>query len=187
MKGYIYKIVSNGLEPYYGSTTNFKARKWSHTSTFNQYNKGKGRFCYSFLHLENPDYKIILLEELDVENKTELLRIEGEYIKNNICINIATPYLSPEEKQERILFYREKTRESNKVYQKEYKKKSDVYQKNQDKLNVKVICPYCIKTISKRVFKYKHIKKCLINNKWKNLCINLLSLKRKDLKCQSML
>lgn len=177
MKGIIYKIVSDGILPYYGSTTNnLTQRKWGHISGFKKYNNGETRFCFSYLHLQNKDHKYILVEEVEVENRKELLKIEAEYIRNNECVNIGIPYLTEEEKQDRIISHRHRRREINKVYQKEYKKTSDIYKKNQDILNLKVICPYCIKTISKRTFKYKHYKKCLINIKWKNLCINLLNL-----------
>jgi len=159
MKGFIYKIISDNHLPYYGSTFNLKERKWSHITAFNSYKKGKSRFCYSFLHLECPSYKFIEIETVDVYNKTELLKIETDYILNNDCINVNIPYVSEEIKRQNIINYRELNRERNKQYQKQYKIDKPNYKENQEKLKIKVICPLCLKKLARRTFLYQH-KKC---------------------------
>ena len=76
----IYKIwsPSTGLT-YFGSTTQKLAQRLAeHKARPN---------CKSSLVIEQDDYCIELLEDYPCCNRTQLLRKEGEWIKNNTCVN----------------------------------------------------------------------------------------------------
>jgi hypothetical protein len=84
MKGYIYKLycLTSGLA-YYGSTTNsIGIRLNGHI---------QNPTTSSEQIIKNNNYKIEVLEELNFENKTELLNREKYYILNNECINKNIP------------------------------------------------------------------------------------------------
>jgi hypothetical protein len=49
--------------------------------------RGKHNYVTSFEIVKYPDCKIQLLELCNFETKEELRKLEGEYIKNNECIN----------------------------------------------------------------------------------------------------
>ena len=84
-KGKIYKLWSPSKNlVYYGSTTqSISQRLAEHISR----KKTKTENCNSHLVLECDDYKMELVEEYSCNNKQQLLRKEGEYIKNNECVN----------------------------------------------------------------------------------------------------
>ena len=85
-KAKIYKLWSPSKNlVYYGSTTqSLSQRLGGHIRTYN-YNKIKN--LSSFLVLECEDYKIELVEDYPCNNLRQLLIKEGEYQKNNVCIN----------------------------------------------------------------------------------------------------
>ena len=84
-KAKIYKLWSPSKKlVYYGSTTQTLSQRLAeHISK----KKNKTETCNSHLVLECDDYKIELLEEYPCNNKQQLCRKEGEYIKNNNCVN----------------------------------------------------------------------------------------------------
>lgn len=90
-KGKIYKLWSPSKNlVYYGSTTQTLSQRLSgHKGNYKLYNKNntKGSGCSSYLILACEDYKIELLEKYPCNNKSELYKKEGEYIKNNKCVN----------------------------------------------------------------------------------------------------
>lgn len=89
-KSKIYKLWSPSKNiVYIGSTTETLAQRLAkHIANHKAYNKGTSKLCYtSYLILECEDYKIELLEEYACNNKQQLLRKEGEYIRANICVN----------------------------------------------------------------------------------------------------
>lgn len=91
-KAKIYKIwsPSNNLV-YYGSTTQtLPQRLAKHLGNYKYYTKDntKTNYVTSFKILEYEDYKIELVEEYPCNNKHQLLRKEGEYIKENECVNM---------------------------------------------------------------------------------------------------
>ena len=89
-KGKIYKIecLTTGLI-YVGSTTKdyLSQRLAKHKSHYNDYIQGKQRFNTSFTIIENNNYRIYLLEEVNCENKEQLLSREGHYIRTLECVN----------------------------------------------------------------------------------------------------
>ena len=86
----IYKLYSPSKNLIYiGSTTQaLSQRLASHLRDKKNYNIDNTKKYYtSYLILDCEDYKIELLEEYACNNKTQLLKKEGEYIKNNECVN----------------------------------------------------------------------------------------------------
>jgi hypothetical protein len=83
-KAKIYRIISPSKNlVYYGSTAqSISQRLAEHLCN---YNKNKG--FSSKIVLECEDYKIELVEEYPCNNRQQLLKKEGEYIKNNECCN----------------------------------------------------------------------------------------------------
>lgn len=79
--GKIYKLwsPSTGLT-YYGSTTQKLAQRLAEHKA----NQGKYE---SKIVMKQPDYCIELLENYPCSNKYQLERKEGEWIKNNECVN----------------------------------------------------------------------------------------------------
>lgn len=91
-KSRVYKIICNTtLKCYIGSTTEPLYKRLSkHKNSFNNYINGKVKTKCSIVSiLENNNYSVILLEELDNCSKYELLLKELEWINNTEnCINI---------------------------------------------------------------------------------------------------
>jgi Uri superfamily endonuclease len=88
-RGKIYKIWSPSKNlVYYGSTVqSISQRLTDHLKDFNKYTENKKRYYTSYLVLECDDYKIELVEDYPCNNKAQLHRKEGEYIKTNDCVN----------------------------------------------------------------------------------------------------
>jgi len=111
-KGKIYKLWSpQGTEDeiYFGSTTDkLYKRKNQHKSKRN---------CKSSILFEKyDDVRIEVLEEYPCNNKNELIKKEGEYIRNNKCLNRNIPDRTIKE-------YRENNKDKITEYQKEYQQK----------------------------------------------------------------
>ena len=86
----IYKIysVSNEELVYFGSTTQrLSQRKAEHIkdSKKEHYNGS------SKIIINNGDWKMELIQDYPCLNRLELETLEGEYIKNNKCINLMIP------------------------------------------------------------------------------------------------
>lgn len=132
----IYKLWSpQGLENeiYYGSTCNdLRIRLCQH--------KTNARKCSSHILFEKyDDVRIDLVEECPCENKEQLSKREGYYIRNNSCLNKQIPDRKPAE-QKRIYYlnnveHRKQYREQNKEHIKEQWKQ--YHQQNKDKINEK--------------------------------------------------
>ena len=83
-KAKIYKISSpsNNLV-YYGSTTqSLSQRLAGHNADYKKDKTNSSKFI-----LECEDYKIELIENYPCNNREQLMKKEGEYIKNNDCVN----------------------------------------------------------------------------------------------------
>ena len=119
-KGKIYKLWSPSKNlVYYGSTIETLAQRLAkHKSS----HKNNLRCCSSILILECEDYKMELVEEYPCNNKQQLEKKEGEYIKNNYCVNKNVVGRTPQE------YY-----EANKEYYQE--KSKNYYQENKEKRN----------------------------------------------------
>lgn len=89
-KGKIYKLWSPSKNlVYYGSTVETLASRLSkHIYTHKKYKEDNNNgYCSSYLVIECGDYKMELLEEYACNNKSQLCKKEGEYQKNNECVN----------------------------------------------------------------------------------------------------
>jgi len=139
----IYKLWSpEGDDIYIGSTTESLSRRKS---------KHKTHRCSSKVLFEKyTDVRIELLEECPCDNKEQLLKKEGEYIRNNKCVNIIIPKRSNKEWQqdnkEHIKMYVENNKEHIKQRHKEWyenniekikEQSKDYYKNNKEKKNQK--------------------------------------------------
>lgn len=128
-KGKIYKIysVSNEELVYYGSTIQpLNVRLSGHIRDCKM-----NRNCSSKLVLHAEDYKIELVEEYPCVNKQQLLKKEGEYIKNNVCVNKTIPCRTKKEYNE---IYYENNKEKLKEKKKEYYENNREHKKDYDKV-----------------------------------------------------
>ena len=108
-KGKIYKIecLTTGLI-YVGSTTKdyLSQRLTKHKHHYTEYLNSNKRYMTSFEILKNNNYRIYLLEEVNCENKEQLLAREGHYIRTlecvNRCINGRTQQQYRDENKERF-------------------------------------------------------------------------------------
>ena len=115
----IYKLWSPSKNlVYYGSTVQSLAQRLTkHKNSYKTYNENNTRYCTSILILECEDYKMELLEEYPCNNKSQLLTKEGEYIKNNECVN---KVVAGREKKEYSREYRINNKEKRTEYNKQY-------------------------------------------------------------------
>ena len=158
--GKIYKLEKDGLI-YIGSTIrNLKNRLSEH--------KCNGSSSKKLFETEGEVF-ITLLEDYPCNNKTELLRREGWYQRNIICINeeIAgrTRKEYTEDNIENVKIYREKNKEDRKIKDKIYREKNKEkykitdarkYERNKIKLKEKITCE-CGSIIAKAQ-KTEHLK-----------------------------
>ena len=92
-KGQIYKVVDIGYNMcYIGSTCQPLSKRFSkHKETYNQYTKGKAdcnrRVNTIFDKYGIENCKIELLHNFPCQSRNELLKQEGEHIRNNDCVN----------------------------------------------------------------------------------------------------
>jgi len=140
-KGKIYKLWSPSKNlVYYGSTIEtLSSRLSKHKYSYKTYNNDKKKYCTSYLILECEDYKIELVEEYPCNNKDQLFKKEGEYIKANECINKnvsgRTKQEWTDENKEKVDEYKKKYIEENIDKVKECKKNYE--EKNREKINQK--------------------------------------------------
>ena len=130
--GKIYKLWTlEGNDIYIGSTTlSLSQRRADHVKKFKN---GKGCSSSKILFEKYNDIRIELLEECPCENKEQLTKKEGEYIRNNICVNKEIAGRTDKE-------YREDNKEKIKERHKEYYKENNQMwrenrEKNKDKIN----------------------------------------------------
>ena len=191
MKGKIYRL-SNGDKHYYGSTTkDLKTRLSQHLYSFHD-----EREITSGVLFDSVEYKISidLMEEIEYENKDDLLRLERWWIENNECVNKQIPireegeaykewYKKPESKIIRSVSnqrFRENNREKLRLQQKELRDKqkkdnTSTYEKIKQKRKEIIICECGCKTTKGTLKRHrktkKHIK--LMENKTENIKITI--------------
>lgn len=128
--GKIYEIVGGG-KCYIGSTFQTLNRRLSkHRSNKKMYDEKKKKewtSCYEILN--EPDYKINLIEEYKNISKKDLQRIEGQHILNRECVNKMVP-----------------GRTSTELYS---IKKNEYAKKNKIRNKIKVKCEKCNTEITK--------------------------------------
>ena len=167
MIGRIYVIKSNETDKVYiGSTVKtIEQRLSGHKNNYKNFLKGIYHYVSSFEIVQYHDCYIQLLEEVNVENKQELYKIEGKYIKDIDCVNqrvegrsrkdYMKEYLEDnkerikergknyyQDNKEKILEKEKNYRDANKEKILEYKK--NYYQENKvqilEKMKVKMTC-----------------------------------------------
>ena len=153
-KGKIYRIISPSKNlVYIGSTTQpLSQRLAGHIRDYKKYINSNVYNCYSSLIFECEDYKIELVEEYPCNNKQQLERKEGEYIKNNECVN---KYVAGRTQKEWYKDNAEKNREITKQY---YIANADKYKEYNKQYNIANA-----NKISERKKQYYLKKKALIN------------------------
>jgi len=121
----IYKLWSpEGDDIYIGSTTTLlSARKAKHKFGCGAVSK--------ILFEKYTDIRIELLECCPCDNKEELLKKEGEYIRNNNCVNKQVPLRTGKE-------YYQDNKDYKIQYQKEYRENN--LEKIKERKSIKVMC-----------------------------------------------
>ena len=129
--GKIYKIKSNQTEKFYiGSTINdLKLRLIQHKTHYKCFQEGKGNFLASFEIIIFNDVCIELIEKFPCNSKKELVKREGEIIKQYLQDgNILNKNIAGRSDKE----YREQNKDKINEYMKAYMKV--YYNKNKDKI-----------------------------------------------------
>ena len=187
----IYKIYckdENIKDCYIGSTNNLNIRKTNHKTVSNNPNSDRYNLkLYTFIRANGgwENFDFIILEQFEtIIKKNDLLKIEGQYIKNNnttlnCIITGRTKKEWIEENKEKMKKYNKQYNEENKTKILEYKKKyqqenrekykeynKQYYEENKEQLSekkkVKVICEFCKSLITKNHLKrHQQSKKCI--------------------------
>jgi len=125
MKGIIYCIECNDTgDKYIGSTIKrLVERMWAHNTDVRMFDKGiKTGKCKSYSIIKNGNYKYYPLEELEINERTELGIRERHFIENTKCVNLVIPTRS---KYEQDKAYREGEKREDILQQKrEYSSKN---------------------------------------------------------------
>lgn len=137
----IYKLTCNvtGLM-YVGSTTQpLYKRKHQHKEKYEEWLKGRYHYVTSFKIIEGGDYDIVLIEEVQCENKEQLHRKEREWIELMDCVNKCVPTRTNkeyyEQNKQEILVQRKEYREQNK--EDLLKKQKEYYEQNKEQIATK--------------------------------------------------
>ena len=115
LNGKIYKIVDNtNGNLYIGSTTqSLTQRLAGHVRSYNFSLTHEKEYLTSFEIIKNGDYEIILIENVECENREQLRREERKHIELNICVNKNIPNQS---KKEYNIKHKDEINESRKIY-----------------------------------------------------------------------
>ena len=163
--GKIYRIVCNktGL-CYIGSTTYDKlSRRMSvHTADFKRWKKDNTtRKCSSVYVMENEDYDLVLIENVNCNSKDELHRRERYWIENMECVNKQIPTRTHAEyretHQEQINNYNKKYYDDNR--EREILRNKVYYESNPEKMkeNYRKVCEKeSILCACGKYYTYKH-------------------------------
>ena len=84
------KDCDGNILRYYGSTANFIKRKSQHKNNYKNWvkaGKPSQTKCSSVYILDNGDWKMEKISEIDGQ-RWEAKKLEGEYQKNNECVNV---------------------------------------------------------------------------------------------------
>lgn len=172
-KSKVYKLVCNltGLV-YVGSTVcPLYKRKWEHGCVAKRYQEEGGDYPYmtSVEVAKNGDFDIVLLEEVQCENKEQLHRKEREWIERLDCVNKHIPTRTSTEwhqiNKERIATYHRnhyQLHHSDRIM-----KRRQYYQANREEVLAKQKTPYCCPcgSVVRRSDKAAH-KKSLKHREW---------------------
>lgn len=141
--GKIYKIVGNG-KVYVGSTTArlLCIRMAEHQRKYKQYINGTCPYITSFECMEDPDRYIVLIEMCPCNNRDELAKCEGKWIRETECVNHKVEGRTRDERRseqkEHIAKQQKEYNERNK--EKQTIQRAKKYEINKEKLREKFIC-----------------------------------------------
>ena len=151
--GKIYKVVDIGYNKcYIGSTTeNLSMRMVRHRSDYKRYKDGKMNKIMSFDLFDEygiENCKIELIENVKCETKEELLKKEGEYIRQTDCMNKLlvgrTKKEYYEDNREEVLNQHKKYRDEHKMEKQEtdriYREKNSEKIKEKQKEVIQCLC-----------------------------------------------
>src|SRR3990167_3714003 len=138
--GKIYTIRSHKTDKVYvGSTTqSLSCRLAEHRHDYNRYLAEKYSYVTSFEIIKLGDAYIELVEDVPCKNKEQLLRREGELIREMNCINKC---ISGRSIKEYLVANKDKIRDQRKAYYVSHNEKVKSYNKqyyeaNQDKMKI---------------------------------------------------
>jgi hypothetical protein len=141
--GRIYKIEPiiehEKHEVYYGSTTSLLCKRMDlHRSGYKRWKSGKRKktMVYDLFDAYGVENcKIYLVQNFPCKNREELRAKEGEYIRNNVCVNKNVAGRTAKE-------LRDKNKVQKSIYDKEFFKlnKSKILEYHKQYLKVKVSC-----------------------------------------------
>ena len=125
----VYKLVDGEGYYYYGSTClPLHKRFYYHKLDSNRKPDQKVYKVFTYDRLCNNDIKIILVEELCLENKEQLLKEEHKYIEKGLndekCLNSIGAVYDYEKHKEKQRIYEREHRDHRNEYFKEYKAKN---------------------------------------------------------------
>ena len=136
-KGKIYCLRSHQTDDVYvGSTVeSLSNRKAKHKNAYKRFLNGKSNYVTSFEIIKYDDCYIELIEDCPCENKEQLSKKEGEYIRNMDCIN---KYVAGRTVKEYREDNKEKIKEKAKEYRENNKEKiKEYYEDNKEKIKEK--------------------------------------------------
>ena len=84
------KAQDGNILRYYGSTTNFIKRKYNHKHVYKKWVKDgrpDSKKISCFIIFDNGDWKMEKIDEIDGD-RWQARKLEGEYQKNNDCVNV---------------------------------------------------------------------------------------------------
>jgi len=145
-KGQIYKVVDIGYNMcYIGSTCqSLSKRFYKHKENYYQYTKGKAdcnrrvNIIFDKYGIENC--KIELIQDFPCQSRNELLKQEGEHIRNNDCVNkIVSGRTNQEWREDNYEHYINKKRQLwNRTKDEQNKKRGNLLKTTQTSLNKEV-------------------------------------------------
>ena len=174
--GKIYVLRSHQTDDIYvGSTAQklLSTRLGGHKRNYNDWVNGKHNYISSYEILKYDDCYIELLEDYPCENKHQLCKKEGEYIRKMDCIN---KHISGRTKKEYYKDNKEQTLERVKQYYNNNREKISEYKKKHTQINREKISEYQKKWRKenkehKSKTDSEYYQKTKINRQQKNECI----------------
>ena len=162
MKGIIYKIVDNtNNDIYYGSTTTtLNCRISQHKHFYKKWLNGLTNNCQSYEILKNDNWYYELVDEIEYNDRQELLKLESYYIKNNSCINKVIPYITEEERKAKKYIYDKQWFVDNPDKLKIYNERK--YEKSKIKNKIQIQCDCGSIVTSGSYTKHKKTQKHLL-------------------------
>jgi len=183
IRGKIYELVCKETgERYIGSTIQkyLCQRLATHVFDYKDWKSGRGNYISCFPIIERGNYDLNLIENFECENRAELLRREGQHIREKECVNKqiagrtqAEYYQDNKEKkkEQRIEYYKHHADEL-KQYQKVYyinnleaiqNRNREYYKKNYDKIQQicgeKIDCECGAKVTRNNMWRHKETPK----------------------------